>query len=249
MLAPPPACFLYRTDYSSNIEARSPLWYDPPMTNRWRRFTYTLWAPGYDAVGWLFRRKRARALQLLALQPHERVLLVGAGTGLDLPLLPRDLRLTAIDLTPAMIRRLTRRAARLQISLDARAMDAQQLAFPDASFDAVILHLILAVVPDPVPCIREVARVLRPGGRAVVLDKFVPDGTKPSLLRRLFNPLALAFFTDMTRKLGSIAAADPSLRITHDEPAGWGGFFRIALLQKQSPQAHRESPAIGPAPH
>ena len=202
------------------------------MTNQWRRITYTLWAPGYDFVAWIFHRKRSRAITLLALQPQERVLIVGAGTGLDLPLLCPGLQLTAVDLTPAMIRRLTKRAARLELPIDARVMDAHELEFADGSFDVVILHLILAVVPDPVKCIREVERVLRPGGRAVVLDKFVPEGRSPSLVRRIFNPLALFFFTDMTRRLGSILQAAPALRVTHDEPAGLGGFFRIVLLQK-----------------
>jgi ubiquinone/menaquinone biosynthesis C-methylase UbiE len=100
------------------------------------------------------------------------------------------LHVTAIDLTPTMIRRLTRRAARLGLPLDARVMDAHELNYADGSFDVVILHLILAVVPDPVKCIREVQRVLRPGGRAVVLDKFVSEGASPGFVRRLFNPVA-----------------------------------------------------------
>jgi phosphatidylethanolamine/phosphatidyl-N-methylethanolamine N-methyltransferase len=212
------------------------------MTNRWRRITYTFWAPGYDFFAWIFRRRRVRAIQLLALQPQERVLIVGAGTGLDLPLLRRDLHVTAVDLTPAMIRRLTMRAARLGLPLDARVMDAHELDYADGSFDVVLLHLILAVVPDPVKCIREVQRVLRPGGRAVVLDKFVPEGASPGFVRRLFNPVAQFFFTDMTRKLGAIIQAAPALRVTHDEPAGWGGFFRIALLQKRTePQPSEHS--------
>jgi phosphatidylethanolamine/phosphatidyl-N-methylethanolamine N-methyltransferase len=202
------------------------------MTNRWRRFTYTLWAPVYDAAAWIFRGKRMRSLRLLDLQPRERVLILGAGTGLDLPLLPPDLILTAIDLTPAMIRRLTRRAARLHMPVDARVMDAHHLDFPDASFDAVVLHLILAVVPDPILCIREVQRVLRPGGRAVLLDKFVPEGIRPSLFRRLVNPLAQALFTDITGHLGDILQAAPALQLTHDESVGMSGFFRITLLQK-----------------
>src|SRR5208283_1740288 len=124
------------------------------MTNRWRRITYTLWAPAYDFFAWIFHRRRTRAIQLLALQPQERVLIVGAGTGLDLPLLPSGLLVTAVDLTPAMISRLTRRAAKLGLPIDARVMDAHELEFADSSFDAVILHLILAVVPDPVNSIR-----------------------------------------------------------------------------------------------
>jgi ubiquinone/menaquinone biosynthesis C-methylase UbiE len=211
------------------------------MTNRWRRITYTLWAPGYDYFAWIFHRRRVRAIQLLALQPQESVLIVGAGTGLDLPLLPPSLHVTAVDLTPTMIRRLTKLAARLELPIDARVMDAHELEFADGSFDAVILHLILAVVPDPVKCIREVERVLRPGGRVVVLDKFVPEGHSPSLVRRIFNPLAQFFFTDMTRQLGTILQSAPALRVTHDEPAGLGGFFRIALLQKRSEERGQAS--------
>jgi phosphatidylethanolamine/phosphatidyl-N-methylethanolamine N-methyltransferase len=204
------------------------------MTNRWRRFTYTLWAPVYDAAAWIFHRQRARAFQLLNLQPGQRVLIVGAGTGLDLPLFPPGVHVTAIDLTPAMVHRLLRRAARLQIPVDARPMDAQHLEFPDASFDAVILHLILAVVPDPVLCIREVQRVLRPGGSAVVFDKFVAEGAHPSRIRRLFNPLSLILFTDMTRHLGVIVQQAPALHITHHETVGLTGFFHIALLSRQA---------------
>jgi phosphatidylethanolamine/phosphatidyl-N-methylethanolamine N-methyltransferase len=221
----------------------------PTMTNRWRRFTYTLWAPVYDALAWIFHRQRARSLQLLNLQPGQRVLIVGAGTGLDLPLLPPGLHLTAIDLTPAMVRRLIRRAAHLQIPVDARPMDAHHLEFPDASFDAVILHLILAVVPDPILCIREVQRVLRPGGRAVVFDKFVPEGAHPSILRRLFNPGVQVLFTDMTRQLGVIVQAAPTLRITHDQPVGLTGFFRIALLYKQDESRDSVTWPPGAQPH
>ncbi len=110
-------------------------------------------------------------------------------------------------------------------------MDGHALDLPDASFDAVVLHLILAAIPDPVRCLNEVARILRPGGRAAILDKFAPDGGKPSLLLRLANPLASLFGTEITRKLGMLLAQIP-LQIVHQEPAGLKGLFKIAVIRK-----------------
>ena len=77
------------------------------------------------------------------------MLIVGAGTGLDLDFLPSNVHVTAIDVTPAMLKHLERRAAGTGRSVTARIMDARQLAFPDSSFDAVVMHLILAVMPEP----------------------------------------------------------------------------------------------------
>jgi len=75
------------------------------MTNRWNRFIYRLWAPIYDStVNHFFMRGRKRALDLLNLQPGECVLLVGVGTGADLPLLPAGVDATGIDLSPGHAR-------------------------------------------------------------------------------------------------------------------------------------------------
>lgn len=201
------------------------------MRNTWSRLRWTLWMPGYDFVARIFKKPRRRSLQLLDLQPDERVLLVGAGTGLDLPLIPAGPTITAIDLVRGMLRRLRRRAQDLGRAVDARVMDAQALEFPDGSFDVAILHLILAVIPDPARCLREVARVLRPGGRAVILDKFIPDDGPPPLLLRVLNPLARILATNLTRRIGPVVSGS-GLRIVKNESAGFHGLLRIILLRK-----------------
>jgi phosphatidylethanolamine/phosphatidyl-N-methylethanolamine N-methyltransferase len=200
----------------------------------WNRLRYTLWAPFYDWVA-LFRGQRRRSIELLDLRPGERVLLVGAGTGADLPFLPAGVLALATDLTPAMLERARPRA---RAGIELRVMDGQQLDLPDAAFDAVILHLILAVIPDPAACLREAARVLRPGGRIAVFDKFLPDEARPGLPRRAANLLSNALFTDINRRMGDILRASGApLRAERDEPALLGGTFRILLLRKDGPAA------------
>lgn len=155
----------------------------------WNRLRYTLWAPFYDAivaaVG--FGPSRRRSIEYLRLQPGHRVLIVGAGTGLDLEFLPPGIDLTAVDVTPAMLTRLERRAAQTGSVVTVRTMDARELAFADESFDAVIMHLILAVMPQPERGLQEAARVLRGEGRISVFDKFVRDDERVSARRRMLN--------------------------------------------------------------
>lgn len=199
-------------------------------TNRWNRIRYTVFAPFYDRVA-RFGAQRRRSIELLALRPGERVLIVGAGTGADLPYIPPGVEIVAGDITPAMVERIRQRARELGRPVTAEVMDGQALPLPDASFDAAILHLIVAVIPDPVACLREVARVLRPGGRAVVFDKFAPDERRPSLIRRALNLMTNPLFSDITRRLGP-PARQAGLQVVHREPAALGGRFEIALLRR-----------------
>jgi phosphatidylethanolamine/phosphatidyl-N-methylethanolamine N-methyltransferase len=200
-------------------------------SNRWNAIRYAFYAPFYDLIGSLFSAQRCRSLALLDVPPGGKLLLVGAGTGLDLPYIPANVDVTATDLTPAMVDRMARRARRLGLAADIRVMDGQHLEFADCSFDAVALHLILAVIPDPVQCMRETVRVLRPGGRIAVFDKFLPDEASPSLLRRMVNPIARFLFSDLNRKAGEIIKCVP-VSVIHMEPSFPGGLFKIMILQK-----------------
>jgi ubiquinone/menaquinone biosynthesis C-methylase UbiE len=199
----------------------------------WDRLRYTLWAPAYDAVVGAagFNTARRLSIDRLRLASGARVLIVGAGTGLDLGLLPPDVDVTAVDVTPAMLRHLERRAAGTGRSVATRIMDARQLAFPDSSFDAVVMHLILAVMPQPERGLREAVRVLKPGGRIAVFDKFLRDDERPSLKRRLLNAVAKPLFSDLNRRLGPLISGT-RLVTEHDEPAAFGGTYRVVTLTK-----------------
>ncbi len=207
----------------------------------WQRLRYDIWSGGYD---WFVgiapvTAARRRSLELLALEPGEAVIVAGCGTGLDLPLLPPGIDVTGFDLSPRMVERARRRAASLGLAARLDVADAVRLPYPDASFDAAVLHLILAIVPDPVACLREVARVVRPGGRVAVLDKFVPGDTcRPGLVRRALDVPSRLLFTHLTRCLDPLVAASP-FAVACQEPSLLGGQFRLAQLR------HREA-AVDP---
>jgi ubiquinone/menaquinone biosynthesis C-methylase UbiE len=204
----------------------------------WNRLRYTVWAPAYDAIVRAagFDSARRLSIERLRLVSGDRVLIVGAGTGLDLDFLPASVHVTAIDVTPAMLRHLERRAAGSGRDVTARVMDARELAFADSSFDAVVMHLILAVMPQPERGVREAVRVLRPGGRIAVFDKFLGEEERPSLKRRLLNTIARPLFSDLNRRLGPLIEAT-GLVVEHDAPVAFGGTYRVVTLLKSSATA------------
>jgi ubiquinone/menaquinone biosynthesis C-methylase UbiE len=176
------------------------------MSNRWNQIRYRGYAPVYDKLARVFEPGRKRAIEQLDLDSDDRILVLGAGTGSDLEYLPRGAEITTIDITPAMVRRTEARADSLDIDVDARVGDAQALEFEKDRFDVVLLHLILTVVPDPEAVIAETSRVLASDGRVSIYDKFIQEGTQPSLIRRVLNPFARFLFSDLTRQLGPMLA-------------------------------------------
>ncbi len=158
------------------------------------------------------------------------MLLAGVGTGLDLPHLPPARRYVGLDFNRPMLRRALPRVGDLDF-VPVQG-DAQRLPFAAAAFDAAVLHLILAVVPQPARCLGEIARVVRPGGTVVVFDKFLRHG-QPALLRRLLNPLARRVATRLDVVFEDVLAAAPELACEDDRPALGGGWFRLIRLRRR----------------
>jgi len=201
-------------------------------TNSWNKIRHTILTPVYDLIAGYFKESRKKSVDALEIKVGDKVLIVGAGTGLDLAFLPNDCEIVATDITPAMIELIKKRSSTSNRRVQAIVMDGQRLEFVDNSFDKIILHLILAVIPDPIACIKESERVLKPGGHIVVFDKFVRRDTKPSILRRVANLLTNLIFTDITRNFESILSKS-GLRMINDIDADFNGNFRLIKLTKE----------------
>jgi len=163
-------------------------------------------------------------------RPDDQILLLGIGTGLDIPLLPENRDYTGIDITPAMLRKAQRRAMNTRITLELG--NALNLSFNNDSFDIVVMHLILAVVPDPLRALQEAQRVVKNQGYILILDKFLRPG-QLALVRRAINPFIRHIATQTTVVFENILATCPNLSVLHDEPVLAGGWFRNIVLQKQ----------------
>jgi ubiquinone/menaquinone biosynthesis C-methylase UbiE len=193
------------------------------------KHSYTLIAPFYDAaIARATQAARARSLSALP-ENAGKVLLAGVGTGLDLPHLPPQHHYVGLDLNQAMLRRALPRTG--HVDFVPVQGDAQRLPFAGASFDCAVLHLILAVVPEPAQCFAEIERVLKPGGQVLVFDKFLRRG-QPALLRRLANPLMRRIATRLDVVFEDLLAEAHGLVLEHDQPALAGGWFRMIRLRK-----------------
>jgi phosphatidylethanolamine/phosphatidyl-N-methylethanolamine N-methyltransferase len=135
---------------------------------------------------------RLQAIERMNVQPGERVLEVGVGTGINLSLYPREATVTGIDFTASMLEKARERAARKGAApVRLLQMDAADLKFADDSFDIVYAPYLISVVPDPVKVAQEMSRVCRPGGRIIFLNHFLSPNPLLSRIERLISPATI----------------------------------------------------------
>ena len=148
---------------------------------------YRRYARIYDVIfGAVLQPGRRAVLEALKLKPGDRVLEVGVGTGISLPLYPRDVRITGIDVSREMLEKARARVARAKLTnVDALLeMDAEAMAFPDASFDKVVAMYVVSVVPQPAKLLEELHRVCRPHGEIFVVNHFQSENPVLGTLER-----------------------------------------------------------------
>lgn len=201
------------------------------------KHSYTLLAPIYDAmVAQATLQLRKASLsdfeQTLAElnQPQPKILISGIGTGLDIPHLPKGPEYIGIDLTPTMLKRAHSRIMGQNLRLDTG--DVTALPYDDNAFDVIIMHLILAVVPQSQQALLEAERVLKPGGYIFIVDKFLRPNQKAPV-RRLLSPLIGQLATQTNVVFESLLANCYGLKVIKDEPSLAGGWFRRIILNKE----------------
>ena len=171
------------------------------MTVEYVEKVYNRYSSFYDVVfGKIFHSGREMAPDLLDLFPGARLLEVGVGTGLSLPLLPRNIAITAIDLSQKMLDRAKKRAASLALrNIELIKMDATRLDFPDQTFDRVLAAYFVSTVPDPVKVVLEMKRVCKSGGLLVFMNHFQSDSKIMNPVEKAASPLfyRLGFRTDL----------------------------------------------------
>ena len=198
------------------------------------RTSYTLLAPVYDAIVASATRP-FRKISLAALSKpatSHKILLAGVGSGLDLPELPAGPSYYGIDITPAMLRRAQKRNLDYQNTV-LHCGNVHCLPYQDNSFDTVLMHLILAVVPDPQQALHDAVRVLKPGGHLHIVDKFLRPGQR-AIVRRLLNTIIRHIATRTDVVFEPLHLNEPSLQILQDQPLEPTGWFRFIRLQKLS---------------
>jgi ubiquinone/menaquinone biosynthesis C-methylase UbiE len=168
----------------------------PAETDRVREI-WAKFAPRYDRQIAFFERilfGGARAWACSRVRGD--VLEVGIGTGRNLEHYPRGVRLTGVDLSPEMLAIARRRSHSLEREVDLLVADAESLEFPDGSFDTVVSTLTMCSIPDHRAALAEARRVLRPGGRLVMVEHVRSPAAGVRLGQRVLNPLAVRFAAD-----------------------------------------------------
>ena len=196
------------------------------------KHSYTLLAFIYDPlIESATAHWRKHSLSHIDSDGQKKILINGIGSGLDIPFLSDQHNYTGTDITPAMLSRAEKRAAQSDCDINLQIADSMALPFDDHSFDIVLMHLILAVVPDPSKALSEANRVLKPGGRIHIFDKFLKKG-QLAPCRRFVNLFSRHIATRTDVVFENLLSKHNELSILHEENALARGWFRFLILEK-----------------
>lgn len=205
-----------------------------PEATRSTRARYQRIAPVYDRIeGVAERRYAAWRARLWSLVRGPQVLEVGVGTGKNMPFYPADLQITAIDLTPGMFERAQARAQMLSIHhVTLRLGDVQALEFVDAAFETAIATFVFCSVPDPVLGLRELLRVVKPGGQLLLLEHVRSSNPVVGSFMDAINPLVVRMMGANINRRTLRNVEQAGWQIEAVEDLGFGRIFKSIRARK-----------------
>ena len=161
------------------------------------------------------------------------VLEVGVGTGKNLPYYPASMHITGIDLTPGMLEQARRKtkAFGFDSRVDLQLGDAQALDFPDNSFDSALATFVFCSVPDPVLSLREMKRVVRPGGKVLLLEHMRSQNKFLGFLMDILNPLVVRMMGANINRRTVENVRNAELEIEQVEDLGMNGIFKMIVAR------------------
>jgi len=206
---------------------------DPQATENTRR-RYQRISSIYDAMEFLAEgRYDPWREKIWAEVNGTEVLEVGVGTGKNMPYYPSDVHITAIDLTPGMLERAQHRLqdAGLDSRVDLQLGDVQALDFPDNSFDTALGTFVFCSVPDPVRCLHEMKRVVRPDGRVLLLEHMRSPNKTLGAFMDLLNPLVVRMMGANINRRTVENVRKARLEIERIEDLAIGGIFKLIVAR------------------
>lgn len=198
---------------------------------------YDRWAPIYDLVfGNVFATGRREAIEV-AERAGRRILEVGVGTGISLPLYSPSSELHGVDISDAMLDKAKERVERLGLAnvREIKRMDAEALRYADEAFDVVVAQYVITAVPDPEKALDEFVRVVRPGGEIVITTRVGAGRGFRGGVEKALMPVTsrLGFRTDFPwSRYEEWAARTPQVSLIEQRPLPPLGHFSLVRYRK-----------------
>lgn len=154
------------------------------------RAAYRRYAKIYDKVFGRAFKAGHEAVRTLAFSRGEKVLEIGVGTGLSLPMYPRDIHIVGIDLCEEMLDVARKRIAKHGLSVDLQTMNAEDMRFESKTFDKVVAMYVVSVTPNLPRLIGEMKRVCKQGGEIVIVNHFRSSFRAINAIERILQPFS-----------------------------------------------------------